>query len=90
MKKNEHTHRYRRIKSSGIFRCMLPGCRHYLTKEFAEGAISSCYRCGNDFILNKRNMALETPHCNSCTTRRNIKESDLEEFKKLLESKKIS
>jgi len=81
IRKDEHTHRYRRMKT-GTFRCILPGCRHYLTKEFAEGVMSNCYRCGQDFVLTKRNMKLETPHCDSCTHRRNI--PNLDEFQKLL------
>jgi DNA-directed RNA polymerase subunit RPC12/RpoP len=89
-KKAEHTHQYRRVTTpkSTVFRCVLPGCRHYLRPEFAEGAYSLCPRCGGQFVLNSRNMKLENPHCDECTYRRNQSE-EIERIKELL-NKKIS
>lgn len=50
-----------------IFRCMIPGCTHYLREELAEGQKSICNRCGKDFILTKAAMELKKPHCVECT-----------------------
>jgi len=48
---------------------MLPNCAHFLREELAEGRASICWRCGIEFILNKRNMIQTKPHCMSdeCT-----------------------
>jgi len=83
MAKEKHVHQYKKIKKSEIFRCIKPGCRHYLRKEFAIGAISICPRCGGTFQLNNRNMKLEMPHCADCTQRRN--QSELEQIKEFME-----
>lgn len=81
---DEHIHRYRRVRlqTTDVYRCILPGCRHYLRRAFAIGAISSCYRCGMPFELTKRNMKLDTPHCDSCYVRR--KKKELEEIKEIM------
>ena len=66
-----HLHRYQRftLKDSGkdIFRCVLPGCRHYLFEQFALGQHSECNRCAREFVLNRENMELRKPHCIDCT-----------------------
>jgi len=75
-------HKYQRILVRGgksvntyLWRCMHPGCRHYLTEQFIIGAICECWRCEKDFVIDKK-TALKKPHCRECTRRKNIVESE--------------
>lgn len=61
-----HIHRYQRTKLGDnfiVYRCMLPGCAHYIRKELIMGKLCNCYRCGEDFIIGKKEMRRVRPHC---------------------------
>jgi hypothetical protein len=64
-------HRYQRfrLKQSGkvVYRCMIPGCTHYLFEEFALGQKSICNRCDKEFVMTRAAMDLKKPHCLECT-----------------------
>jgi len=75
-------HKYLRVTVKGRtsvnkykFRCVHPGCQHYLTNEFIVGAIAECWRCGDEFVIDKV-LALKKPHCRPCTKRKDL---DVEE-----------
>jgi len=80
--KKQHTHKYIRskFKQSGtrIYKCILPGCHHYILEEFIEGKISVCWYCGEDFVIGKRAKRLKKPHCD-CVRRANRARNDIVE-----------
>ena len=85
-KKSRHTHRFVRVKTQKgtfIYKCDLPGCSYYIHAYIAEGRKSVCYRCGNEFFLNKANMDLARPHCADCTERKD--DSTFDQFKELVD-----
>lgn len=49
-----------------IFRCMIPGCTHYKTREMAIGQKSICWNCGQEMILNMENTTLKKPTHEEC------------------------
>lgn len=69
-------HKYQRFLVKGaksvseaIYRCMHPGCPHYLTDRFIKGAIAECWRCGSEFVITKE---YKKPHCDKCTRKKVI------------------
>jgi len=70
-KYQEHAHRYTRIKLGKndyiVFRCVRPGCSHYIRQELVVGKIAQCWRCEGDFVMNQKTAMLKKPHCHKCT-----------------------
>jgi hypothetical protein len=70
----QHLHKYERVRlgakgSYVVFRCILPGCPHYIRKELAAGKACLCNRCNSPMVLDSRAMSLQKPHCNACVKR---------------------
>ena len=84
-KKYNHLHKYKRIKrgQQTIFKCMLPGCAHFLDWSLAENALCQCNRCNESMILDKRKMDLVKPHCDMCVRHKDTKK--VENVQKLAE-----
>lgn len=64
----EHkVHKYLRVKTKKnervIFRCVLPGCMHYITEEFIVGKESICWRCPKVFVIQGRMKYRTRPYC---------------------------
>jgi len=55
-----------------VFKCTIPGCPTYKTRELAVGDKSICWKCGLELILNAENMKLKRPTHPYC---RKIRES---------------
>lgn len=71
-KKSDHeVHKYYRTEFSNsgttIYRCGLPGCPHFVYEPLVIGRFSVCWRCGNDFIINKKTIRNRKLHCEECT-----------------------
>jgi hypothetical protein len=70
-KHQEHAHRYVRIKLGKkdykVFRCVRPGCAHYIRQELVVGKIAQCWRCDDEFVMNQKTAQLKKPHCAKCT-----------------------
>jgi hypothetical protein len=49
-----------------IFKCMLPGCMHYVQRELVVGNESICWKCGNAFQMSMSSTYLAKPHCPHC------------------------
>jgi len=78
--KNNHSgpHKYMRVELKSrikgsygepyiVFRCMIPGCSHYVARELVVGNESECWRCGDAFQMTTALTYLKKPHCVSCT-----------------------
>lgn len=66
-------HKYRRIiygkNETPIYRCLLPGCLHYIGEDFILGQTSLCNRCGGVFVIGKAMLfprKIVKPHCEGC------------------------
>lgn len=74
-KREEHTHKYMRIilgrksRNYRIYRCVLPGCAHYVNAELIGGMDCICWRCDKEFTIPRR-KPLKKPHCMQCTERK--------------------
>lgn len=69
MKAHKGAHQLERFKTANkriIFKCMIPGCTSYFTKELALNRMSRCPVCGTEFALTKENITLKKPLCKSC------------------------
>lgn len=70
-KYQEHAHKYVRVrlgkKDYIVFRCVRPGCAHYIRQELVIGKIAQCWRCGDEFVMNQKTAMLKKPHCTKCT-----------------------
>lgn len=69
-------HKYLRIKwksrvSAGdpyiIYKCMIPGCTHYVPRDLVVGNESICWKCGDSFQMSLATANLAKPHCLKCT-----------------------
>lgn len=69
-------HKYQRIKwrsrkADGepyiIFKCMLPGCTHYVPRDLVVGNETICWKCGRTFQMAYAHTYLAKPHCVYCT-----------------------
>lgn len=79
--KNKHktAHKYLRVKWKSrkqkgepyyIFKCMLPGCTHWVARDLVVGNMSICWRCGKEFQMTLASTYLAKPHCANCTERK--------------------
>lgn len=53
-----------------IFKCILPGCSHYIRNQFIEGKISECWECHENFVIDKIASRLQKPICQACRMKR--------------------
>jgi hypothetical protein len=69
-------HKFRRIRWKSrqnkgkpyyIFKCQIPGCTHFKSRDLVVGDESECWRCGNTFQMTYASTYLAKPHCPSCT-----------------------
>jgi len=70
MRKQTHFHKYERTKIGEnyfVFKCMVPGCNHYIQRKLAVNRIAACWRCDQPFILTKYSLKRKRPHCINCT-----------------------
>jgi hypothetical protein len=71
MIKHSGAHKYlkKKLKKGAyvVWKCMLPGCPHYIKDELVENRMTRCWRCGTEFVLDKLVMKLTRPHCKACT-----------------------
>jgi len=69
-KKEEHIHKYRKDvlgKDYEIYRCVLPGCNHYISSQLIRGKFSICWRCGEPFVIKIKHAK---PHCDDCVAKK--------------------
>ena len=75
----KHVHKYRRIttvKGKGIWRCVLPGCKHVIyQEELLPGRESVCWMCEQPMII--QGLSQAKPVCEDC------KENRKEQMEKL-------
>lgn len=79
MAKNAHPgrpHKYLRIHVRGQgsvnkfrWRCIKPGCSHYLLEDFIIGATCECWRCQKEFTIDQKTKLMK-PHCRECTRKK--------------------
>lgn len=74
-KVENHIHKYQREKLGKlvIYRCMVPGCSHYVHKNLAVNRISICWYCDTPFVMTKKSVKLKKPHCQNCSVAHNAK-----------------
>lgn len=44
-----------------VYKCILPGCNHYVPRELAVGRKSICWFCGGELVLNMENTTKKKP-----------------------------
>ena len=77
MAKSNHIHKYKKIKlgkdrSYLVYKCIKPGCSHYIPLVQALNAICECSKCGNLMVIGKAQLygsggrAMTNPHCVDC------------------------
>ncbi len=49
-----------------IYRCILPGCHHYIPIEMMEGREFECWNCGGKGVFTKEMKTLEKPRHHEC------------------------
>lgn len=81
-KQDTHIHQYLRkiLKTSTVYRCVLPGCRHYLRAFQIIGQIGKCWYCGRDFLITRDLARREKVHCANCTKGKKVKAEELVDF----------
>jgi hypothetical protein len=69
----KHGRRILLKKSDGLFevyRCMLPGCTHFVSTDLVVGRRSLCWSCGEEMIIMNANQ--KRPIHEQCSKRRRI------------------
>lgn len=75
-KRKKHLHKYQRVNIGSktkpylVYRCMKPGCTHYITPKLALNRACECNRCGKIMVLTKEALTLVKPHCAGCVERK--------------------
>lgn len=72
----DHIHKYMRVindrnKDYIVYKCMFPGCPHWLRKELLLGRESICWICNTSMFLNAADLSMKKPRHYNC---RKIKE----------------
>jgi len=66
----KHIHKYQRDKLGKkhiIYRCVIPGCTHYVSRKMAKNRLSICHVCNEPMIIDSFAITLAKPHHNECT-----------------------
>lgn len=74
-----------------VYRCMKPGCNHFIIPSLIIGKVAECWRCSLDFIINRKSLKnIRDLHCDDCTVKRSkpIEDTTLD-FIKGLEREEI-
>lgn len=53
-----------------IYRCIIPGCRHFIGEALILGQVSVCNRCDEEFVISKKMISprrVKKPHCDNCS-----------------------
>jgi hypothetical protein len=81
-----HVHKYKRVKIGKkrdyeIYRCMIPGCTHYINAELIENRESICWLCDKVFVITPHLYRIK-PICEDCKTGRKagVKAKPIEDF----------
>lgn len=71
-RKYNHLHKYKKVMrgKQTVFKCMQPGCPHFIDYNLAENALCACNRCDESMILTRVKMQLVKPHCDNCVKRK--------------------
>ena len=80
-------HKYERTKLGKkyiIFRCMIPNCSHYIPESLIKGRISICWRCGEQFVIDREAAELARPHCKDCTKPKEVPDAFTDALGKLI------
>jgi hypothetical protein len=99
-----HIHKYRKVNLGGngkkylVYRCMKPGCSHYIPCMMAEGKLAECYRCHMPFVITRPMLyhsggePMAKLHCNNCTKRKkpDVVEMDIDAVADFLEGTKTT
>lgn len=73
--KVEHIHIYERPTwNKTIYRCIDPGCPHYIKKGYLLGKYARCPECSNQFILTREKLLRARPKCDFCSNTKRAKE----------------
>jgi len=70
-KPKSHVHKYMRVicnkdKDYTVYKCMIPGCTHWLRKELILGRESVCWNCGASMYLTSRDLTMKKPRHYNC------------------------
>ena|SRR5215204_6076621 len=70
--KKHAVHQYVRVMDGErpIYRCILPGCSHFIGEALILNKVSLCNRCGEEFIIGKSMIQprrIVKPHCDRCS-----------------------
>jgi|OpeIllAssembly_1097287.scaffolds.fasta_scaffold00281_7 hypothetical protein len=88
-KRADHIHRYKRVvlgNNYKVYKCIKPGCTHYIAVHLVEGALCECNRCEEPMIMTKLAMTLARPHCQDCT-KSTKKQQQIQSIEAFLENK---
>ena len=73
-KKHDHVHKYERTKMGDkkwvVYRCIHPGCPHYVLPEMLVHREARCHHCDVTFIIDKECSKLARPSCDECRSKR--------------------
>lgn len=85
MSKLKCLHRYKKFDIGAfgkppyfVYKCIKPGCSHYIPIALAEGRLCECNRCGELMVIGKQVMSqssgspMTLPHCADCTKKRKV------------------
>lgn len=79
----KHTHRYERdtYGKNGyiIYKCVLPGCSHYVSKELALNKEGLCSSCENKILITKTMIHNDVryPRCEKCKLEKEMLKEEL-------------
>jgi hypothetical protein len=79
-------HKYLRVKlkKSTVYRCILPGCPHYLIdRNLLINRMGRCFYCDSEFLITQKLAPANRKriYCENCTERKEkIKVKDTVEF----------
>lgn len=84
-KKADHIHKYKKVDIGAygkppylVYKCIKPGCTHYVPVSQSLNLIAECNRCHDAFVMSKATQLLALPHCMKCTKHKKGKEDNVE------------
>ena len=82
MKVKEHIHKYLRVINDNppgytVYKCVVPGCKHWLRKELLLARESICWVCGTAMILTQPDLNMKKPRHFACRRQPTVEEQEI-------------
>lgn len=53
-----------------VYKCMIPGCTHYISRDLVQGRYSICWVCDKQMVMTSQSVTMVRPRHFECMKRK--------------------